>query len=248
MSKAVQLRIAEPCHQNWHTMTPKEQGRFCGSCQKTVVDFTLMTDKEILDTISNAGQQLCGRFSTDQLNKELKPTEIKKRFSWAYIWNVILATLLITEANAQVKTVKKNKPEIQLPECSPKMGTIAVFEKGEVVVSRELKGSIVDSTTKQPLAGASIYLKDKSRGVVSDSLGNFRLLINKDEPFDLVISFVGYTTQTLTIDGRTNWQNVQVVMSGMSFDDGIIMGIVAYKLPKKKIAKMVEMVKSVECF
>ena len=239
MSKAVQLRIAEPCYQNWHTMTPKEQGRFCGSCQKTVVDFTLMTDKEILDYISKAGQHVCGRFMTDQLNKDLNPTEIKKRFSWAYIWNVILAILLITEANAQVKPVKKKKPEIQLPECSPRIGTIADFEKGEVMESRELKGSIIDSATKQPLAGASIFLKDRSKGVVSDSLGNFRLLIDKDEPFNLVISYVGYTTQTLTIDGSTNWQNLQVTMSSMYFGDVVTvtagMVIVAHKVPKKKI-------------
>jgi len=49
MPKAIQLNIPKPCHENWNAMSPKEQGRYCGSCQKTVVDFSVMSDKEIVD-------------------------------------------------------------------------------------------------------------------------------------------------------------------------------------------------------
>ena len=70
MPKTVQIQISQPCHENWHNMTPNEQGRFCGSCQKAVVDFSAMNDKELLEYIANvAGYTACGRFSNDQLNK-----------------------------------------------------------------------------------------------------------------------------------------------------------------------------------
>src|SRR5689334_19624498 len=121
MSNPIQIRIPEPCHENWHNMTPTEQGRFCGSCQKTVVDFTLMTDNELLNYFSKTSQHTCGRFSGDQLNKDLKPTVIKKRYTWAYVWNLILATMLFTEANAQVKPVKQKKLEVYRPEKAPEM-------------------------------------------------------------------------------------------------------------------------------
>lgn len=120
MPKAVQIHIPQPCHENWHNMTPNEQGRFCGSCQKTVIDFSAMSDKELLEYIANvSGYTACGRFSNDQLNRTIKTTENKRRFSWAYVWNILLATFMITEANAQVCPKKKramvptsiNKPD-----------------------------------------------------------------------------------------------------------------------------------------
>ena len=102
MPKAVQIHMSQPCHENWHNMTPNEQGRFCGACQKTVVDFSAMNDKELLAYITNvAGYTACGRFSNDQLNRTIETAESKRRFSWAYVWNVILATFLVTDANAQ---------------------------------------------------------------------------------------------------------------------------------------------------
>lgn len=110
MPKAVQIHMSQPCHENWHNMTPNEQGRFCGACQKTVVDFSAMNDKELLAYITNvAGYTACGRFSNDQLNRTIETAESKRRFSWAYVWNVILATFLITEANAQACPPKKKR-------------------------------------------------------------------------------------------------------------------------------------------
>jgi hypothetical protein len=218
-------------------MTPAEQGRFCGSCQKTVVDFTLMTDNELLDYFSKAPAHTCGRFFNDQLNRDLEPTVIKKRYTWAYVWNIVLATFLVTKADAQV--VKKKTPEVQLPEKAPitqgEMGTVAI----KLPKTRELKGVVLDSSnTRHPLAGASIFVKDESIGTVSDSLGNFSLAIEDDRPVDLIISYIGYTTQTITIDGNTDWKNLQVIMSASDITDHIFTGgvvVVGYKIPKKKI-------------
>jgi hypothetical protein len=108
MPKAVQIHISQPCHENWHNMTPNEQGRFCGSCQKTVVDFSAMSDKELLAYIANvSGYTACGRFSNDQLNRTIKTAENKRQFSWAYVWNILLATFMISEANAQACPPKR---------------------------------------------------------------------------------------------------------------------------------------------
>ena len=47
MSKKFQLQIPEPCHESWEKMNPVEQGRFCNSCQKAVIDFTGMSDAQL---------------------------------------------------------------------------------------------------------------------------------------------------------------------------------------------------------
>ena len=45
----LQLSIPEPCHENWQEMTPTQQGRFCKACAKEVIDFSMMTDTEVLN-------------------------------------------------------------------------------------------------------------------------------------------------------------------------------------------------------
>ncbi len=65
----MKISIPEPCHENWGAMTPNEQGRFCGSCQKTVVDFTNFSAEDIQNYFTkHYGQKVCGRFKKQQLN------------------------------------------------------------------------------------------------------------------------------------------------------------------------------------
>lgn len=68
------LTIPKPCHENWEGMTPEDKGRFCGMCQKTVVDFTEMPPSEIGQFFEeHRGQKICGRFRDDQLAQPKEP-------------------------------------------------------------------------------------------------------------------------------------------------------------------------------
>lgn len=194
-------------------MSPQEQGRYCGSCCKTVVDFSMMTNKEMVDYISKASHHVCGRFSNDQLNKPLPVTNNKKRYSFTYLWNVLLATLLITKANAQVKPAKPKNPQTVKTPLQPTMGIIAnVPDKSIGVIPLEVRGTVFDSATSQPLPGASIRIKKTTRGIAADSLGNFSLHLEKKDGRILECSAVGYEPQTLVIDNNTNWQNLQIFL------------------------------------
>lgn len=51
-------------------MIPDETGRYCNSCQKSVIDFTTKTDEEIQQfIINNFNQHLCGRFKNTQIQR-----------------------------------------------------------------------------------------------------------------------------------------------------------------------------------
>ncbi|WP_289664748.1 hypothetical protein [Flavobacterium panacagri] len=63
------ITIPKPCQENWNKMTPTESGRFCMSCSKTVVDFTLMLPEQIQHFfIQNQNEKICGRFRKSQLD------------------------------------------------------------------------------------------------------------------------------------------------------------------------------------
>jgi len=105
MAGKIQLRIQNPCSERWEQMTPEEQGRFCAACQKTVIDFSSMSDSEILRALPTGhGAGTCGRFLPGQLGRSLLPEPALKprRLGW---WQYLLAGLLLsTEVSAQPKT------------------------------------------------------------------------------------------------------------------------------------------------
>ncbi|KAF2079617.1 energy transducer TonB [Flavobacterium sharifuzzamanii] len=68
MERNHKITIPEPCHEDWDKMTPVENGRFCLSCSKTVMDFTSMLPEEIqYYFIQNQNNKICGRFRNSQL-------------------------------------------------------------------------------------------------------------------------------------------------------------------------------------
>lgn len=68
MEKKYKITIPEPCKEDWDKMMPKDNGRFCLNCSKTVVDFTAMLPDEIQHFfIQNQNEKICGRFKNEQL-------------------------------------------------------------------------------------------------------------------------------------------------------------------------------------
>lgn len=76
----MQVNLPEPCHEDWNKMDAQEKGRFCGSCQKLVIDFTSMSDTEIINYFKEyKGQNTCGHFKKTQVDRKLKEQETPRR-------------------------------------------------------------------------------------------------------------------------------------------------------------------------
>lgn len=64
------IQIPKPCHEDWNAMTPTQQGAFCSSCSKEVVDFTQMTDEEVQNYfLYKTAGKTCGRFRSEQVDR-----------------------------------------------------------------------------------------------------------------------------------------------------------------------------------
>ncbi|MEM7040370.1 MAG: carboxypeptidase-like regulatory domain-containing protein [Bacteroidota bacterium] len=59
--------IPEPCHEDWNEMTPVEQGRFCDSCSKCVIDLTGKSRAQIHDIYLENQGEVCGRMQLSQM-------------------------------------------------------------------------------------------------------------------------------------------------------------------------------------
>jgi hypothetical protein len=93
-------------------MTPLEKGRFCGSCQKQVVDFSNMSDREIAMFFKKPSTgSVCGRFMGDQLDRDIEIPG--KRIPWVkYFFQFLLPGFLIScrvQAQGKVKIIEKTQ-------------------------------------------------------------------------------------------------------------------------------------------
>lgn len=109
----LQLSIPEPCHENWQQMTPTDQGRFCNACAKEVVDFSMMTDTEVLNYFTTlTHEKVCGRALPSQLDRTIfRPKDPKKRLFW--YWNYIVMFLMFFGKGNQVKAQGNLKSTIE---------------------------------------------------------------------------------------------------------------------------------------
>jgi TonB-dependent SusC/RagA subfamily outer membrane receptor len=100
----MKLTIPKPCHENWETMTPEEKGRFCSVCSKTVRDFTVDSDDEIVDVFANTSDNICGKFNESQLNRDLQYSHINTVLA-KFAVGFIFTTAGFVSVNAQHKIV-----------------------------------------------------------------------------------------------------------------------------------------------
>jgi len=89
--KKIQIQIPEPCHEDWFLMTPAEKGRYCKSCEKVVVDFSMMSDSEIISFFQNKSGNICGNFANDQLGRDLyQPTIPARKKYWGFLLSFLI--------------------------------------------------------------------------------------------------------------------------------------------------------------
>ena len=69
---------------------------------------------------------------------------------------------------------------------------------------KEVSGKIVDSITKEPIIGASVFVKGASTGTVTDIDGNFKIKLREDN-LQLEVSFIGYISQVIIVEEKTTF-------------------------------------------
>src|ERR1700712_671597 len=82
--------------------------------------------------------------------------------------------------------------------------TVLLFCLAPILLFGQTKiGGTVTDEKKQPLPGVSISLKGTSKGGLTDVNGRFLLTVDKGQV--LVIRFLGFITQEITVGDETNY-------------------------------------------
>ncbi len=83
-------------------------------------------------------------------------------------------------------------------------------------------GTVLDSEINSPLPSASVMEKGTSNGTTTDFDGNFTLK-TQSESGEIVISYVGYESITLTFNGSKNLGQVSLAPDN-SLEEVVIIG------------------------
>ena len=224
MKEQTYFHIPEPCHENWDNMTPQDKGRFCASCSKQVVDFSLMSDQQVLNYFKNATGKTCGRFANDQLQRPMIETPKQKKKAW-WVAAMIPLLLLFDKANAQKKNISKgkvcktisnkqtgvlgmvlpeiNKDTVQSFQINESNRNVSIEDTAITVLPKYItvKGKITDAKSNTPLAGASIFIKGTNLGIAADVNGDFTLSIKQSQYLPtIIISFIGFQTKEIDLN------------------------------------------------
>ncbi len=201
MSKKFQLQIPEPCHEDWNKMTPGDKGRFCDSCQKTVHDFTGMSDAQLIAFFKKPSTgSVCGRFYNDQLERDFEIP--RKRIPWLKYFFQFAIPVFLTglKSYSQGKPFVKEKNDSSVCTNINSGEIIVMGQRGIPVVKNEILGKVVDENGKG-IPYASITVKGSKEGVMCDSTGFFQFEISAYEKRPtLIASCVGYSEQERQID------------------------------------------------
>ncbi|WP_343673159.1 carboxypeptidase-like regulatory domain-containing protein [Chitinophaga sp.] len=99
--KKLTISIPEPCTVPLQNMTPMPGGRYCSSCQKQVIDFTGMTDQQMMAYFEKH-QGCCGSLLPSQLDREIVENP-GKRWMPAAILAGVLALVMPESGKGQIK-------------------------------------------------------------------------------------------------------------------------------------------------
>ena len=85
-----------------------------------------------------------------------------------------------------------------------------------------VKGTVVQDSDSEPLIGVAVLESGTSNGTITDADGNFSIQV-KSNNASLVVSYVGYITQTFKVEGR-NQVTVRLVEDSKLLDDVVVVG------------------------
>lgn len=187
----MKISINTPCSASWNDMQAHAQGKFCLHCNKHVIDFTRMSDTEIIKVLQGAGSGACGRFKKSQLERSLYLASPPKQTT---VYRKILAGLLLFVGGDYEATAQTGEPILNRPHTTTPTST-GTMKTNDGSLLKQLKGRVLDADSKEPIPFCSIVVQDSYLSTTSDKDGFFMLDIPKsftEDTLELRFNHISY--------------------------------------------------------
>ena len=191
MKTTLKIELSNPCNEAWEEMhVTAPYRRHCASCTKEVIDFSKMSDAQLVDFFSKNTGPICGRFRESQLTRELSVVH-HHRSSWrkapavAAVLSLLGGSIYAQQSAPPIATEKITQTTANQPSPKPIPYTISGF--------------VTDAATGELLIGSSIKMEGTWQGTVTDIDGYFQLEVKPGQS-SLIFSYMGYSSQKINLD------------------------------------------------
>jgi len=99
---------------------------------------------------------------------------------------------------------------------------LSLFFCGLSYAQSTISGTVSESGTALSVPGANVTVKGDTAATVTDSDGKFTLTTTKKPPFNLEITMIGYTTQSVSVTSPAQEVNVQMVSEDTKLDEIVV--------------------------
>jgi hypothetical protein len=212
-------------------MTSTEAGRHCAVCATEVVDFTRLSEAEILAFLARqGGRSVCANAYATQLASPAPATRWRR-------WLVAGLALLGWHPLASCAT----KP----PQAPPTQATAVASADPTAVQSQQIiiRGQVLDGANGAPVAGVRVLINDTQYGTTTDEKGNFELTLARSwAPIasgTVALKFLGnpfsFQEQTVSVNVRATPQPAPLAVRLASIPNrGQVMGKI--RMPEPPVA------------
>lgn len=185
------------------------QNRYCKQCQREVVDFTKMSQKEVADYFTNATGSVCGRLAASQQ----KTYQVTNSFSVKPLISSLITASSLLFTGTTIYGQEKDAVE---------QSAIKVTPKDTSPSKRMVSGKVTDENGES-IPGVKVRVKETQKTVSTDLDGNFSLKAKPGQT--LIFSFVGFETKELPIHS----EKMEDIVITVSYD---LLGEVVFVRPR----------------
>lgn len=127
----------------------------------------------------------------------------------------------------------------------PLILVLLMISSGVAMAQYTVTGVVKDDRRGEPLLGANILVRNTTRGTITDLEGRFTISFDNNQSAVLVISSLGFLSQTFTVSPSTNNLQVSLIEDATSLEEVVITGL-ASSVKRSNLANAVSSVSSKE--
>jgi hypothetical protein len=195
MKKSFSLNLSNPCSEKWETFSPTDRGAFCSACSKEVLDFTSMSDQQIIDYFKTRPKNTCGKFRPDQFKHyQIQSDSINPGWKLWKAGLVAIALASVTKpSSAQEKKLKLTTEQ-----------TLNKTLRSDYTVAQktfDVTGIVYDENNS-PMPGLTVVQYGTSIQTYTDVNGKF-LFTGLSSGDTLAFMFIGFQSQLKIVSDST---------------------------------------------
>ncbi|UII19624.1 TonB-dependent receptor [Fulvivirga ligni] len=196
------------------------------------LSYVLILQLLIVFTYSSASLTKAGNIQDDKINIDVKNANlsdvlslIEKQTGSTFLYQ----SQLISKHKVTIHAVDKSLKQV-LDSILEPLDIAYEIDKTHIILSRKIKqqaalkisGQVTDEADGTPLPGVNIIVKGTTTGTSTDANGEYSLQL-KEENSVLVLSFIGYLTQEVPVNGRSVI-NVPLKADIQSLEEVVVVG------------------------